>query len=180
MVLRMQNFSILGVHWKSDFKAGGGSQKTIIEGGDCIKRGGAWTVCWFKQGCLASKRDKGGGRGGECWDPNAHFYPTSSIFKCLNYQSISLIVFLKFSVIYSEKTFNYTFGSMKVCWKDIFPFLGFTRLTILEFQIVFLCLINVYMLFASIQSSELVDSFKEPVVSCILFWGLTWNFMFII
>ena len=33
---------------------------------------------------------------------------------------------------------------------------------ILEFQIVFLCLVH-----ASIQSNELVDSLNEPIVSCI-------------
>ena len=37
MVLRMKNF-------KNPTFKGGGSQKTNIEAGDCLK-GGAWTIC---------------------------------------------------------------------------------------------------------------------------------------
>ena len=59
MVLRMNNFNILGVHWKIWLLRGeGGLRKTNIEGGDCLKRG-AWTVCWFKRGRFG--KEEGGG-----------------------------------------------------------------------------------------------------------------------
>ena len=64
MVLRMKNFNILGVHWKIQFLEGG-SRKTNIEGGNCLKRG-AWAVCQFK-GELGKKEGGGGvfeGEGG--------------------------------------------------------------------------------------------------------------------
>ena len=38
MVLRMKNFNVFGVHRKIQFLGGGGSQKTNIEGGVCLKR----------------------------------------------------------------------------------------------------------------------------------------------
>ena len=62
------------------------------------------------------------------------------------------------------KTLNQTFDSMKFCSEDIFHFSAFTRLIVLEFQIVFLGLINIYMFYASIQSNEVVDSLNEPIV----------------
>ena len=43
----MKNLNIFGVTEKSDFY--GGSRKTNIEGGDCLKRG-AWIVCRFNGG----------------------------------------------------------------------------------------------------------------------------------
>ena len=63
MVLRMKNFSILGFHWKIRL-LGGGSQKTNIEEGDCLKRG-AWPVFPFK--------GRGGVFEGGGWYPNAHY-----------------------------------------------------------------------------------------------------------
>ena len=55
----------MGVHWKIGLLKGG-SRKTNIEEGDCLKRG-AWTVCWFKGGGLARKMGvvflRGGGGG---------------------------------------------------------------------------------------------------------------------
>ena len=66
----MKNFNILGVHWKIQFLEGG-SRKTNIEGGNCLKRG-AWAVCQFK-GELG-KKEEGcfwGGRGS--WYPNANY-----------------------------------------------------------------------------------------------------------
>ena len=56
MVLRMENFNILGVHWKIGL-LGGRSQKNNIAGRDCLKRG-AWTVCRFKGGL---GKNEGGG-----------------------------------------------------------------------------------------------------------------------
>ena len=35
----MKNFNISGVHWKIRLLGGGGSQKSNIEGGDCLKMG---------------------------------------------------------------------------------------------------------------------------------------------
>ena len=49
MVLRMENFNILGVHWKIQLFVGGGGHEKPIYRRDCLKRG-AWTVCWFKGG----------------------------------------------------------------------------------------------------------------------------------
>ena len=43
---------------KSVFKGGGGSRKTNIEGGNCLKRG-AWTVSRFEEGRLG--KINGGG-----------------------------------------------------------------------------------------------------------------------
>ena len=41
MGLRINNFKIFGLHWKIQFSEGeaGGSQKTNIKRGDCLKRG---------------------------------------------------------------------------------------------------------------------------------------------
>ena len=74
MVLRMKNFNVLGVHWKIWLlRGGGGSRRTNIEGGDCLKRG-AWAVCWFKGG-LGKKEEGGVFEEGRGWDPNAHYAP---------------------------------------------------------------------------------------------------------
>ena len=60
MVLRMKNFDIFGVHWKIRLlRGGGGDQKNqYIEG--IAKNVGAWTVCWFKEGRVASQERAGG------------------------------------------------------------------------------------------------------------------------
>ena len=70
-MLRLKNFSILGVHWKIRLfflkgGGGGGSRKTNIDGG-LSKRGKAWAVCQFKAGGLGKKEEGGvfeAGRGG--------------------------------------------------------------------------------------------------------------------
>ena len=55
MGLIMKNFNNLGVNWKIQFLEGGDNKKNNIEGKDCLKRGGAWTVCRFK-GELGKKK----------------------------------------------------------------------------------------------------------------------------
>ena len=55
----------MGVHWKIRLlRVGGGSRKTNIDGGDCLKRGGAWAVCWFKERGLGKKEEGGVFKGG--------------------------------------------------------------------------------------------------------------------
>ena len=71
MVLSMKNFNIFGVHWK--IRLLGGLEKPIYRG-NCLKRGGAWTVCWFKGG-LGKK--EGGGVFEGVWYPNAHYEVTN-------------------------------------------------------------------------------------------------------
>ena len=77
MVLRIKNFSTLGVHWKIRF-FGCVSRKINIEEGDCLKRG-PWSVCRFKGGL--------GKKMGECfwseegWYPNAHY--GGQVIECL-------------------------------------------------------------------------------------------------
>ena len=65
------------------------------------------------------------------------YHPSSSIFRC---PAISNNYFCKLFSSCTWKALNYIFGSINFCSKDIFHFSAFTRLTILEFQIVFLCL----------------------------------------
>ena len=57
MGLRIKSFNILGFTEKCDFfrGGGGGSRKTNIQG-DCLKSGGAWTVCRFSGGEGLRKR----------------------------------------------------------------------------------------------------------------------------
>ena len=55
MVLRMKNFNILEVHWKI-WVLRRGLTKNQYREGDCLKSGGAWTVCRFKGEGLARKR----------------------------------------------------------------------------------------------------------------------------
>ena len=55
----MKNFNIFWVPLKNPiFRGGGCLQKTNIEGGDYLKRWGAWTVCRFKgeRGLARKKR----------------------------------------------------------------------------------------------------------------------------
>ena len=52
MGLRMKNFNILGIHWKTQLLGGGGVHENWYRGGDCLKKGG-----------LDSFRFKGGGLG---------------------------------------------------------------------------------------------------------------------
>ena len=60
MVLRMTNFNILGVLWEiQHLREGGGFTKNQYIWGDCLKMGGAWTVCLFKGAWQE--------RGGECF-----------------------------------------------------------------------------------------------------------------
>ena len=41
MGLRMKNFNILGIHWKTQLLGGGGGvHKKLIQRGDCIEKGG--------------------------------------------------------------------------------------------------------------------------------------------
>ena len=54
MGLKVKTFNILGVHWKI-WLLGGSSQKTNIEGGDCLKRK-SWTVYRFKGGAWQERR----------------------------------------------------------------------------------------------------------------------------
>ena len=67
MVLTMKTLIFFWFTERSDFK--GGVLKNQYVGGDCLKRGGAWTVCWFKGG-LARKKGLCFWRG---WYPNAHY-----------------------------------------------------------------------------------------------------------
>ena len=57
-----------------------------------------------------------------------------------NFLSISSIFLINFSV-FKLKNFESHIWQQDVFLTDIFPFSAFTRLTILEFRIVFLCLI---------------------------------------
>ena len=58
MGLKIENFSIMWIHWKILFfwdGEGGVSQKNQYVGGNCLKMG-AWTVCRFKGVGLEKKR----------------------------------------------------------------------------------------------------------------------------
>ena len=68
MVLRTKNFNIFGVHWKIRLLGGRNLEKPRYRG-RLHKKGGAWTVCWFKRG-LGMKE---GGVYGGGWCPNAHY-----------------------------------------------------------------------------------------------------------
>ena len=67
----MKNFNNFGVHWKFNFKLGGGFTKKQYRGGDCLKRG-AWTVWKFKEEGVWQEREGGVFEGG-CWYPDAHY-----------------------------------------------------------------------------------------------------------
>ena len=63
-MLRMKNFNVLGVHWKIRLLRGY-SQKTNIEGGDCLKRGDFGLFTALRGGL--GKKEGGGvfeGKGG--------------------------------------------------------------------------------------------------------------------
>ena len=47
MGLRIENFNILGVHWKIRL-LGGGVHEKLIQRGGIASKGGAWTVYKFK------------------------------------------------------------------------------------------------------------------------------------
>ena len=70
MVLWTKNFNIFGVHWK--IRLFGGILKNQYIGGDCLKRGGDWTVCWFKGSWQERRGWCSWGEGG-IWYPNAHY-----------------------------------------------------------------------------------------------------------
>ena len=67
MGLRMENFDIMGVHWKIQFLEG--CMKNNILGVNCLK-GESWIVCRFKR-ALGKKEILKFLRWG--WDPNAHY-----------------------------------------------------------------------------------------------------------
>ena len=74
----MKNFNILGVHWKTWLLGGGegGVMKNQYRGEDCLKRGGAWTVCQFK----GAWQERGGVFEGGGGDTPIHTMPLSVPF----------------------------------------------------------------------------------------------------
>ena len=86
MVLRIKNFYFLGVHWKIRLLGGGGSRKTIIEGG--LAKKGACIVCRFKGAGFGKKEGDGVFDGG--WYPNAHYEKVTDVLAFLRLEATVL------------------------------------------------------------------------------------------
>ena len=72
MLLGVNNFNILGIHWKIRL-LGGCSQKTNIEKSACLKRGGFGQFVDLRGKGLIKKEWGGDFEGERGWYPNSHY-----------------------------------------------------------------------------------------------------------